>query len=120
MQKNLISDLTFNFSLSIIDLYQKLKAQNEYVISKQLLRSSTSIGANVVEALDASSKRDFMYKMSISKREASETLYWLKLLEKSSLTKIHLEQYLADIQSIIKILRSIIKTTSERLDKRNS
>ena len=83
MQKNLISELTFSFSLKIIDLYQHLKDRNEYVISKQLLRSSTSIGANVVEALDGSSKRDFMYKMSIAKRGARETQYWLKLLSRS-------------------------------------
>lgn len=119
MTKNLISELTFNFSLEIIKLYQKLKDQHEYVISKQLLRSSTSIGANVVEALDGSSKRDFMYKMSIAKREARETQYWLRLLKESSMTDIILETYLHDIHRIIKILRSIVKTTAENLNKTN-
>ncbi len=73
-----------------------------------------------MEALDGSSKRDFMYKMSIAKREAKETQYWLKLLKESSLTQIDLEIYLEDIHRIIKILRSIVKTTSENLENNHS
>ena len=104
MRENLISDLTFNFSLKIIKLYQDLIKKNEYVISKQLLRSSTSIGANVAEALDAFSKRDFAYKMSIAKKEARQTHYWLRLLQESSLLHRDVQVYIEDIQSIIKIL----------------
>ena len=114
MRENLISDLTFNFSLKIIKLYQDLIKKNEYVISKQLLRSSTSI---VAEALDAFSKRDFAYKMSIAKKEARETHYWLRLLQESSLLHRDVQVYIEDIQSIIKILTSIVKTTSENLEK---
>jgi four helix bundle protein len=117
MRNNLISELSFGFSLQIITLYQELYKEHEHIISKQLLRSSTSIGANVIEALDASSKKEFMYKMSIAKREARESHYWLKLLNESSLTQINLGQYIDGVQSIIKVLTSIVKTTSERLEK---
>ena len=117
MRDNLISELTFNFSLRIIKLYQYLTKENEYVISKQLLRSSTSIGANVAEALDAFSKRDFVFKMSIAKKEARETHYWLKLLQESSLLHKDVQPYIDDIQSIIRVLTSIVKTTSENLEK---
>lgn len=117
MRNNLISDLSFSFSLKIIKLYQNLLKKQEYVISKQLLRSSTSIGANIAEALDAFSKKDFAYKMSIAKKEARETQYWLMLLKESSLTNKNLQEYLEDIQRIIRILTSIVKTTTEKLDK---
>ena len=117
MKANLISDLTFNFSLNIIRLYQDLSKKNEYVISKQLLRSSTSIGANVAEANDAFSKRDFAFKMSIAKKEARETHYWLRLLQESSLFHKDMEPYIEDIQIIIRVLTSIVKTTSENLEK---
>jgi len=117
MKDNLISELTFNFSLKIIKLYQELSKNNEYVISKQLLRSSTSIGANVAEALDAFSKRDFAYKMSVAKKEARETHYWLKLLQESSLFHKDIQVYINDIQSILRVLTSIVKTTSENLER---
>lgn len=117
MKENLISELSFNFSLSMISLYQDLSKKNEFVISKQLLKSSTSIGANIAEALDAFSKRDFAYKMSIAKKEARETHYWLKLLQESSLLHKDLKPYIDDVQSIIRVLTSIVKTTSEYMKK---
>lgn len=120
MRKNLIAELTFNFSLSSIKLYQALIKEKEYIISKQLLRSSTSIGANVIEALDASSKKEFVYKMSIAKREAKETHYWLRLLKESSLTQKELRLYHEDIQRINRILTSIVKTTQQKLEDNNS
>jgi four helix bundle protein len=117
MRDNLISELTFNFSLKIIKLYQDLAKKNEYVISKQLLRSSTSIGANVAEAIEAFSKRDFVFKMSIAKKEARETHYWLRLLQESSLIHKDIQSYGEDIQRIIRVSTSIVKTTSENLEK---
>lgn len=97
----------------IIELYIKLQNEREYVISKQILRSGTSIGANIEEALAGQSRKDFVHKLSISSKEAKETKYWLKLLEKSSLTEIDVSTYLHEIQQIVNILTSIIKTTQE-------
>jgi len=74
-KENIIIDKTFNFSLSIISLFKKLQEDKEFIISKQLLKSGTSIGANVEEATAAQSKRDFINKMSIASKEARETKY---------------------------------------------
>ena len=117
MRENLITELTFSFSLKIVKLYQQLTKNKEYVISKQLLRSGTSIGANVSEAIAAFSKKDFLYKMSIATKEARETLYWLQLLKESSLTQMDLQKHVDDIQRIIRVLTSIVKTTSENIGK---
>ena len=88
MKDNLIANKTFDFALSIIELYMQLKKENEFIISKQIIRSGTSIGANVEEAIAAQSKKDFISKLSIASKEARETKYWLRLLHKSELTKI--------------------------------
>lgn len=82
--ENKILDLSFDFAIAIIELYKMLVQHNEYVISKQLLRSATSIGANVEEANAAQSKKEFIAKMSIASKEARETRYWLRLLDKSN------------------------------------
>ena len=116
MKQNLIQELTFQFSLSIIGLYVKLKEEKEFVISKQLLRCATSIGANVVEAEAAQSRKDFLNKMSIASKEASETKYWLRLLQESDLVQVPLESYLAEIEDIINILTKIVKTTTKTLE----
>ena len=81
MAESLIQGKSFEFALSVIQLYQGLQAEREYVISKQLLRSGTSVGANVEEATAAQSRRDFLSKMSIASKEARETRYWLRLLQ---------------------------------------
>lgn len=117
MKKNVIQEKSFDFSLSIIELYKKLKAENEFVLSNQILRSGTSIGANVEEATAGISKKDFVAKLSISSKEARETRYWLKLLKFSSLTEINVDKELSDIDEIIKILTSIIKTSQLKTDK---
>lgn len=114
-RSNPILDKSFNFSLRVIELYKFLKENNEYVISKQLLRCSTSIGANVNEAIAAQSKKDFITKMSIASKEARETDYWLKLLKESQLVKYNYDSYLKDIEEIIKILTSIVKTSQQSL-----
>lgn len=116
MGENLISNLSFQFSLKMIKLCQKLVKQKEYVISKQLLRSSTSIGANVSEAMDAFSKHEFAYRMSIAKKEARESHYWLRLIKESNMTKCFVEEYIEDIEKIIRILTSIVNTTKENLN----
>ena len=111
MSSNIIVDKSFNLSLSIIDLYKKLVVEKEDVISKQILKSGTSVGANVEEAQGAQSKKDFISKMSISYKEARETKYWLRLLQKSDLTKINVDDLLIDVIEINKILASIIKSS---------
>lgn len=81
MKNNPIKERSFNFALSIVKLYKILQEKNEFIISKQLLRSGTSIGANIEEASAAQSKKDFLHKMSIASKEARETSYWLRLLK---------------------------------------
>lgn len=117
MKENIIKEKSFSFSLKIIDLYKELNGKNEYVISKQLLRSWTSIWANIVEWLHWQSKRDFLAKIYIAYKEANETRYWLELLKESSLTNLDLIDYLKEIDEIIRILWSITKTVKTELEK---
>ena len=91
--ENKILDLSFDFAIQIIELYKILIEHKEFVLSKQLLRSSTSIGANVEEANAAQTKKDFITKMSIASKEARETKYWLRLLDKSQLVKLDYSLY---------------------------
>lgn len=111
--ENKILELSFEFSLQIIQLYKILIEQKEYVLSKQLLRSGTSIGANVEEAIAAQSRKDFIAKLSIASKEARETRYWLRLLDKSKLVETDYSSYLNSIEHIINILTKIVKTSSE-------
>lgn len=111
---NVIQEKSFEFALTIIELYKELKERREYDISRQLLRAGTSIGANVEEGIAAYSKRDFMHKMSIASKEGRETSYWLRLIKVSNLVEVP-EQYFSDINEINSILTSIVKTTSESL-----
>lgn len=114
MKPSIIKEKSFNFALDIINLYKELKEKNEFIISKQLLRSGTSIGANIEEASAAQTKKDFISKISIASKEARETKYWLNLLQKSQLVSNNFDKYLLDIEEIIKILTSIIKTSQEK------
>lgn len=115
MKENIIQQKSFEFSLIIIELYKKLVAENEYVISKQILRSATSIGANIEEALAGQSKKDFLHKMSISSKEARETRYWLKLLDRSQIVKNDYSKQLEEIENIINILTKIVKSTAQSI-----
>ena len=107
--ENKIVELTFDFSLQIIELYKQLIQKNEYVISKQLLRSATSFGANVEEANAGQTKKDFITKMSIASKEGRETRYWLWLLEKSKLILLNYESYLQSVDHIKNILTKIVE-----------
>jgi four helix bundle protein len=109
--ENKILELSFDFSLQIIKLYKLLVEKKEYVISKQLLRCGTSIGANIEERIAAQSRKDFITKMSIASKEARETRYWLRLLDKSKLVDIDYSPYLKSVEHIINILTKIVKTT---------
>jgi four helix bundle protein len=113
MAESLIQKKSFKFALKIIELYKKLQTLNEYVISRQLLRSGTSIGANVEEASAGQSRKDFLAKMAIASKEARETRYWLRLLEESDLVNLDISSELEDVNKLIRILTSIVKTTKE-------
>jgi len=117
MKENIIAIKSFDFALSIVNLFVLLKKENEFIISKQILRSATSIGANVEEAIAAQSRKDFIHKMSIASKEARETKYWLRLLNKSNLTSIEMSSYLVEVDHIINIITKIIKTSSESTTK---
>ena len=111
MKENIIRDKSFQLSFDAIKLYKILLKNNEYVLSKQFLRSATSIGANIEEATAAYSKRDFTAKMSIASKEARESLYWLRLIEASDFVQCDLSAIKSDINEIINILTSIVKTS---------
>ena len=107
------------FAVNCIRLYQYLcKEKSEYVISKQLLRSGTSVGANVKEAIRGQSFADFGTKMNIALKEASETEYWIEILiESGYLSQLESEKILHDCRGIIKLLTSIVKTTFSKQKK---
>jgi len=112
VKENIILDKSFDFSVRIVNLYKYLCSEKkEYIMSKQLLRCGTSIGANANEAANGQSSRDFLAKMYIAYKEASETEYWLRLLLRTGyLTKKQGESILSDCVEIKKILTAIIKT----------
>jgi four helix bundle protein len=120
MARSVIREKSFVFALETIELFKKLRDGHEYVLSKQLLRSGTSIGENVEEALAGQSRKDFLAKMAIASKEARETRYWLALLQESRLAKIELNPALRNIDELIRILTSIVKTTAENPAVQNS
>lgn len=112
-KENIIVNKTIEFSLSVIQYCETLEKERKFVIARQLLRSGTSIGANVFEAQNAESKADFIHKMKIAAKEASETLYWLILCERSE--SYHFENKIRnDLDEIIKILSKIIASSKEK------
>jgi len=113
-QENPIKDKSFEFALKIIKLYQHLQDQREYVLSKQLLRSGTSIGANIEEATAAESRRDFLHKLAIASKEARETNYWLRLLLQSGMAKsTDIDPLLEASNELVRMLTAAVKTTSK-------
>ena len=117
MKESIVREKAMCFAIRIVNLY-KFLYENEHVMSKQILRSGTSIGANISEALRAESDNDFIHKLSISRKEAEETIYWLELLFRTEYLKEDGYKSLTDdCQELLKLLTSIIKST---LDHRNS
>ena len=116
MTENVSVEKSFEFAIRIVNLYKYLiREHKEYVISKQLLRCGTSIGANVAEAQRGQSKADFAAKMNIALKEANETEYWLKLLYRTEF--INKEQYdsiNSDIQELLGILTAICRTSNAK------
>ena len=119
MMKSIAQDKSYQFSLEIIELYKVLRYQKrEFVISTQVLKSGTSIGANVEEALGSQSQRDFLAKMSIAYKEARETKYWLRLLKSSELLKDPIvDVAISNSEELIRILGSIQMTMRQKLNK---
>ena len=117
MSDNIILDKSFEFAIRVVKLYKYLcDDKKEYVLSKQLLRAGTSIGANINEAQAGQSKADFIAKMAIASKEARESKYWIDLLIKTDYLDInenHVKSLLNDIEEIIKLLTSIVKTSME-------
>jgi four helix bundle protein len=110
-KENIILDKSFGFALKIIALYKEMANQKEFVLSKQLLRSGTSIGANVEEASAAVSKKDFAAKMSIASKEARESRYWLRLIKMSNIVTVPVDEHLKEVDDIVNILTAIVKTS---------
>lgn len=115
MKENILKSKSYSFALETIELFKKLQQDKEYIMSKQLLRSATSVGANIREAVNAQSNADFIHKLSISLKECGETQYWLELLNDSNyLDKTtFLPIYNKSIE-IHKILSSIIITMKNK------
>lgn len=118
MIKNVVKEKSFDFAIRIVKLYKYLmEEKKEFVLSKQVLRSGTSIGANINEAQQAQSKKDFLMKMNIALKECTETKYWIDLL--SATDYINQEQkdsIIYDCIELEKLLTSIVKTTSDSLE----
>lgn len=116
MKENVIKIKSFEFALRAIKLYQYLtETKKEYILSKQFLRSGTSIGAIVRESEHAESKADFIHKLSIGLKEANETDYWLELLHRSDyINEIQFKSLSADLNEILRLLISIIKSSKQK------
>lgn len=119
-EDSIIQTKTFNYSLTIIELYKFLALNKEFVLSKQILKSGTSIGANVEEATAAISKKDFISKMSIASKEARETKYWLRLLSHSQIVPYDYRNLIQEVEAIINILTKIVKTSQNNITTHNS
>ena len=116
MKKSILKDKSKAFALRVIRLYKYLcEEKKEYIPSKQLLRSGTSIGANIAEAFYGQSEADFVSKLSIAQKEAGETMYWLELLHESEyLKRNEYDSIYSDAEELIRLLTSSIKTVKER------
>lgn len=116
-QENVIKKKSYDFALDIVNLYKDLvENQREYVLSKQVLRSGTSVGAMIRETEHAESKKDFLHKMNIALKEANESEYWPELLRDGNFISEKVsETRLPQISELIKILASIVKTTKSSL-----
>nr|WP_320117759.1 four helix bundle protein [uncultured Marinifilum sp.] len=119
MKQNIVQDKSYQFSIRIINLYKFLrKDKNEYVLSKQILRCGTSIGANIEEAIGGFSKKDFIAKMQISYKEARETHYWLRLLNDTEFIDDNMFQSLIqDCEEVLKLLSKILETSKNNMSK---
>ncbi|PKQ64974.1 hypothetical protein BZG02_03775 [Labilibaculum filiforme] len=119
--KSIIKEKSFRFAIRIVKLYKYLISEKkEFVLSKQLLRSGTSIGANVGESQNAESKADFIHKLGIAQKETDESLYWLELLRETNyIADDEFTSMKSDASELLKIIRSIILTTKQNNKKKD-
>ena len=119
MEKSIAAEKSFDTAVAIVNLYKSLiYHQKEYVLSRQLLKAGTSIGANIREAQNGESKSDYIHKMGIAQKECSETLYWLELLKATNY--LHDEIFCGiydEVNDLLKIIRSIIITSKKNISK---
>lgn len=122
MKNNIVKDRSFDFAIRVVKLYQYLcNEKKEFTLSKQLLRSGTSIGAMVREAEHAESKNDFIHKFAIAQKEANESVYWLELLKATDyLNEKEFENIYNDAITILKLITSILKTTKNQIASKHS
>jgi four helix bundle protein len=113
-KESIISKKSFEFAIQVVKLCKTLQTKREFVIADQLLRSSTSIGANVIEASAAQTKKDFIAKMAIASKEARETHYWLLLIKEMDVIDINLSGYLDNADELIRLLTATVKTAMKR------
>jgi four helix bundle protein len=115
MSESIIRKKSFEFAVRIVNLYKLVTSERkEFVISKQLLRSGTSIGANIREAVNAQSKPDFIHKFAIAQKECDESVYWLELLKETNyISKTEFVSMHKDATELLKIIRSIIITSKK-------
>lgn len=119
MKENFLKPKSYSFALDSISLYKQLTEKKEFILSKQLVRSATSVGANIREANNAQSPADFIHKLSISLKECDESQYWLELLLDSEyLNKMEFENMYSKTNEIHKMLSSSILTTKQRINKK--
>jgi len=119
MTRNPVRDKSFDFASDVVKLYKLLtEKRREFILSKQLLRSGTSIGANIREAYNGFSKKDFIHKLSISQKECDESRYWLELLhENDYVTKDEYGLLYNEATQILKLIKSIITATKRNMNQ---
>lgn len=122
MRENVVKNKSFSFAVRIVKLYQYLYEQKrEFILSKQLLRSGTSVGAMIREAEHAETKNDFKHKMGIAQKEINETIYWLELLKETDFISIEqFENINSDAIEIIKLITAILKSTKANINNENN
>jgi four helix bundle protein len=118
MKENIVKNKSFGFAIRVVRLYRFLvDEKREFVLSKQLLRSGTSVGAMVREAEHAETKKDFIHKMAIAQKEANESIYWLELLKETNYLSVNeFESLHNDAVEIIKLLTSILKSSKTNIN----
>jgi len=113
MKDNIIANKSYRFAVKIVNLSKTLISNNEFILSKQILKSGTSIGANIEEAIGGISKKDFRAKMSISYKEARETHYWLRILRDTHyISEDEFKELEKELTEILKILFKIIQSSN--------
>ncbi|MBL1278870.1 MAG: four helix bundle protein [Fluviicola sp.] len=118
MKKSIMQEKSYSFAIQSINLYKELILKKEYVLSKQLLRSATSVGANIRESRNAQTKKDFIHKLSISQKECDESIYWSGLLQETNYIDMETYQEMSNSgNEILKMLKSSIITARNNLNR---